>query len=75
MTNWPKTIQCLGSDDMSLSMMSFAGVHDKVHDKVDDKVHDKIHDKVHDGLNFVKKLCGGLLSGLSTNGKVLSCWL
>ena len=42
MTNWPNTIQCLGSDDiMSLGIKSFAteGVHDKVHDKDHDKVH------------------------------------
>ena len=37
MTNWPNTIQCLGSGDiMSLGIKSFAteGVHDKVHNKV-----------------------------------------
>ena len=42
MTNWPNTIQCLGSDGiMSLGTKSFAveGVHSKVHDKVHDKVH------------------------------------
>ena len=51
MTDWPNTIQCLGSDDiMSLGIKSFAteSVHDKVHDEVHDKAHDKAHDKVHD---------------------------
>ena len=50
-TNWPNTIQCLGSDDiMSPGIKSFAteGVHDKVHEKVHGKVHGKVHDKVHD---------------------------
>ena len=54
MTNWPNTIQCLGSDDiMSLGIKSFAtdSVHDEVHDKVQDKVHDKVHDRVHDKLH------------------------
>ena len=49
MTNWPNSIQCLGSDDItSLGIKSFAseGVHDKVRDKVHDKVRDKVHDKV-----------------------------
>ena len=40
MTNWPNTIQCLGSDDiMSLGIKSFAT----------ESVHDKIHDNVHEG--------------------------
>ena len=44
MTNWPNTIQCLGSDDiMSLGIEFFAteSGHEKVHDKVRDKVHEK----------------------------------
>ena len=53
MTNWPNTIQCLGSDDiMSLQVgiksSATESIHDKVHDKVYDKVHHKVHDKIHD---------------------------
>ena len=47
MTNWPNTIQCLGSDDI---IKSFAteSVHDKVPDKVHIKFRDKVHGKIHD---------------------------
>ena len=58
MTNWPNTIQCLGSDDiMSLGIKSFAteGFHDKVHE-----VHDKVHNWYQD---LGTKIFGGTSPG------------